>query len=60
MCCLNKFTVNLSKSKALVIFLKSIHGVTEQLTINYDSSRIHTIKYLGILIDNKLNFYEHI
>ena len=63
-CCANKLTVNLSKSNVLVISPKLIHDFTEQLTVCYNSFQILSVKsakYLGvIIIDNKINFYEHI
>ena len=62
-CCANKLTVNPSKSNVLVISPKLIHDFTEQLTVSYDSFQIYSVKsaeYLGLIIDNRINFYEHI
>ena len=62
-CCANKLTVNPSKSNVLVISSKLIHDFTEQLTVSYDSFQIYSVKsarYLGVIIDNRINFYEHI
>ena len=62
-CCANKLTVNPSKSNVLVIFPKLIHDFTEQLTVSCDSFQIYSVKsakYLGVIIDNRINFYEHI
>ena len=62
-CCANKLTVNRSKSNALVISPKLIHDFAEQLTVSYDSFQIYSVKsakYLGVIIDNRINFYDHI
>ena len=62
-CCANKLTVNPSKSNVLVISPKLIHDFTEQLTVSYDTFQIcsvKSVKYLGVIIDNRINFYEHI
>ena len=62
-CCANKLTTNPSKSNVLVISPKLIHNFIEQLTVSYDSSQIYSVKsakYLGVIIDNRINFYEHI
>ena len=62
-CCANKLTVNPSKSNVLGISPELIHDFTEQLTVSYDSSQIYSVKsakYLGVIIDNRINFYEHI
>ena len=61
--CANKLTVNPSKSNVLVISPKLNHDFAEQLTVSYDSSQIYSVKsakYLGVIIDNRINFYEHI
>ena len=61
--CANKLTVNPSKANILIISPKLIHDFTELLTVSYDSFQIYLIKsakYLGVIIDNRINFYEHI
>ena len=58
----HKLTVNPSKSNVLVISPKLIHDITEQLTVSYDKFQIHSVKsakYLGVIIDNRINFCEH-
>ena len=62
-CCANKLTVNPSKPNVLVISIKLIYDFTEQLTVSYDSFQIYSVKnakYLGVIIDNRINFYKHI
>ena len=62
-CSANKLTVNPSKFNVLVISPKLVHDFTEQLTVNYDSFQIYSVKsakYLGVIIDNRINFYVHI
>ena len=62
-CCANKLIVNPSKSNVLVISPKLIHDFTEQLIVSYNSSQIYSVKstkYLRVIIDNRINFYEHI
>ena len=64
-CCANKLTVNPSKStcNVLVVSPKLIYDFTEQITVSYDSSQIYSVKsakYLGVIIDNRINFYKHI
>ena len=62
-CGANKLPVNPSKSNVLVISPKLIHDFTEQLTVSCDSFQICLVKsgkYLGLIIDNRINFYEHI
>ena len=58
----NNLTLNLKKSQLLVISpnLKSSNVV---LNIQSPAGEIKTVykaKYLGIIFDNRLNFYEHI
>ena len=63
MVCENKLTINPSKSNFLVISPKLIHDFTEQLTVSCDSYQIYSVKsakYLGVIIDYRINFYEHI
>ena len=58
----NKITVNPQKSLCLIIPPKKNHRISN-ISINFNDSVIKindTLKYLGITIDNKLNFEEHI
>lgn len=58
----NRITINPKKSSAIIIPPKE-RLVTPNLNIQIDSSAIavqDSVKYLGIRIDNKLNFNNHI
>ena len=58
----NKITVNPQKSHFLIIPPKKNHRISN-ISIYFNDSVIKindTVKYLGITIDNKLNFEEHI
>ena len=58
----NKITVNPQKSHCLIIPPKKNHRISN-ISIYFNDSVIKindTVKYLGITIDNKLNFEEHI
>ena len=58
----NKITVNPKKSSALILFPKITNSIPkiEILFNNNPVSVTKSVKYLGITIDEKLNFAEHI
>ena len=58
----NKITSNEKKSKVMVISRRKIKEDKEiYISINNKMlEQIQTIEYLGIIIDSKLNFREHI
>ena len=58
----DKITVNPHKSYCLIITPKETFSISN-ISIYFSDSEIKindTVKYLGITIDNKLNFEEHI
>ena len=58
----NKLTVNLDKTKCMY-FGKSEHYEDESVQINVNGVQMELVKsfsYLGIIIDNKLQFNDHI
>jgi hypothetical protein len=58
----NKITFNNQKSKVMVVTGRKRRGKTEVYIYlnNKPLEQINSIKYLGITIDSKLNFREHI
>ena len=62
-CCYNKLTVNLSKSNINFISPKLLQNSNDNYNMIFADSFIATVpnsKYLGVIIENKLSFYEHI
>lgn len=60
--CANRLKLNINKTKYMVITRKNINDEDlSGLKINNESiQKVNSIKYLGIIIDNKLKFEEHI
>ena len=59
----NKLTLNLQKTKAMCFGTKHTLNQIRDLEVNYGSTSIETvnkIKYLGIILDSKLSFTEHV
>lgn len=55
--CLSKLVINTSKSKAMIIAHKHVNVGQSVVKINGEKLEyVDEIKYLGIVIDNKLNF----
>ena len=57
----NKLTLNTSKLQIIIISPK-LNSLTTQLNINCSAGSIKIatkVKYLGVIIDNKLNFKDH-
>lgn len=62
-CCANKLTINPSKSEAVIIAPKLTKISDPHLTITCAGTPVNVAsysKYLGVLIDSKLNFKEQI
>ena len=62
-CCSNKLTVNPSKSNIIFISPKFVQNTNDNYNMTFADSFIATVpnsKYVGVIIDNKLSFYEHI
>lgn len=59
--CQNKLKTNVEKTKWMLITKKSIsiNNITLKIS-NTDIHRVNQIKYLGIIIDDKLKFDEHL
>ena len=54
----NQLSLNISKTKFL-LFTKSTKIFAIQ-TDGYDLIHSHCVKYFGVLLDDKLNWYKHI
>jgi len=62
-CCANKLTIHPNKSNVLIILPKLKNIDNFQLIINCARTPIHIVenaKYLGVIIDNRLEFQQHI
>ena len=62
-CCSNKLTVNPSKSNIILISPKLAPNISGNHKMTVAGSVIETVsnsKYLGVIIDSKLSFYDHI
>ena len=62
-CCINKLTINHSKTSVLIIPPKLGKNHPPYLSVNRNGSPIkveHTLKYLGVIMDDKLTFGDHI
>lgn len=59
--CGNRLKLNINKTKYMIITRRNFNDLNVELKINNESiQRVDSIKYLGIIIDNKLKFEEHI
>lgn len=58
----NKLKLNVNKTKSMVItHKKNIDTINQQITIDNETvESVCEIKYLGVLIDNKLNFNNNV
>jgi len=62
-CSANKLTINPSKSNALIISPKLKRKSELQLNVHSSGTPVNIVKnvtYLGIIIDDELNFKSHI
>ena len=61
-CCANKLQINPEKSKAIIVSPK-LNTPQPELNLLYNTANISlndSCKYLGVILDNKLNFQLHI
>jgi hypothetical protein len=59
--CLNNLALNLKKTKGMIISRKSYEGQLNTIHVkNKIIDLVEEIKYLGIIIDNKLKFKTHL
>lgn len=57
----NKLKLNTSKTKYMTIGKKTTSNTEHIIHINNEGiERVHSFKYLGIIIDTKLTFHEHV
>ena len=57
---LNKLSLNVEKTKFMVIGNKKIHGTINVKINNITLERVSSIQFLGVYIDDKLNWKSHI
>ena len=62
-CCVNKLSINPSKTNIIIISPKQTNAAIPHLHLTSNGSAINIVdstKYLGVVIDNELNFKQHI
>ena len=62
-CCINKLLINLSKTNITIITPKQTNATIPHLHLTSNGFAINIVdstKYLGVVIDNELNFKQHI
>ena len=62
-CCINKLSINPSKTNIIIIPPEQTNATIPHLHLISNGSAINIVdssKYLGVVIDNKLNFKQHI
>ena len=62
-CCVNKLSINLSKTNIIIIPSKQLNAIIPHLHLTSNGSAINIVdsaKYLGVVINNELNFKQHI
>ena len=62
-CCVNKLSINPTKTDIIIIPPKQMKATIPHLHLTSDGSAINIVdsaEYLGVVIDNKLNFKQHI
>ena len=62
-CCVNKLSINPSKTNIIIIPPKQTNATIPHLHLTSNGSAINIVdsaKYLGVVIDNELNFKQHI
>ena len=58
----NKLTLNLDKTKLCIYFSKNINDENDPTQTNINGVNlevVNSLSYLGVVIDNKLQFHEH-
>lgn len=56
-----KLQLNVSKTKCMIVTTRPSDGVSRAVRIDGEEiERVETIKYLGVMLDEKLNFNDHI
>ena len=57
----NKLALNVDKTNYIMFQNKNTPEMAQTLNIgNYKIEEKRSIKYLGVILDNKLNFKEHV
>ena len=62
-CCVNKLSINPSKTNIIITPPKQTNAAIPHLHLTSNGSAINIVdsaKYLGVVIDNELNFKQHI
>lgn len=56
-----KLKLNVSKTKCMIVTTRRISDLSRTIAIDGEViKRVEAIKYLGVMLDGKLNFNEHI
>ena len=58
--CTNKLKLNISKTKFMIFTYRTQFQIPNLLLNNTSIEYVTSIKYLGVILDHKLNFNEHI
>ena len=59
LCSNNKLTLNLQKTKAMIVSPKCYDNVPSEKINDVAIEYVHEFKYLGLVIDNRLKFARH-
>ena len=56
----NKLTLNHNKTKFMVVSKKGVNGAMNIRINNYQIEQVDSIEFLGVIIDSKLSWNQHI
>lgn len=56
-----KLQLNVSKTKSMIVTTRRLNDISRSVMVDGEAvERVEAIKYLGVMLDEKLNFNEHI